>query len=90
MQILNFTEVPNDQFVLATFDIYLGDKSGMTLRKYKLCRSKKGHMYLGRPSYKETAPDGSNVWKPYVEFTEDRNKDFSASVFEALKPFLRA
>lgn len=88
MEILNFRDVPNDPYTIGTFDIYFGPKSGMTLKKYKLLRSKKGHIYFSGPAYRVDFPDGSKKWEPYVEFNEERGKDFKDAVMEALKPFM--
>jgi hypothetical protein len=87
MEIVNFKR-SDGKFDLATFDIDFGIKWGMKLCKMKLKKSMNGHYYVSPSSYKDGEMNGKANWKPYVEFYGDKGREFSASVLEALKPFI--
>lgn len=78
MKILNY-KVEVGQWYLATFDVYL-EKAGLTFRKLKLCKSKKGHNYIKPPEFK--GEDGKYI--PYFQFEPDRMREFLIEVGEQL------
>lgn len=87
MEILNYDEQPLNSYALAIFDVALG--SGLVLGRIKVCRSKNGHLYLQRPSFKKGELNGKPNWAPYDYFvTPEKEKDFNKSVLDLLKPFL--
>jgi len=87
MEILNFEHQPSGSFAIATFDIYFGPAWGMTLRKFRLCKSKNGHSFIQSPSYKKGEENGKPIFAPYVDFSQEKGKDFSKNVMDLLKPF---
>jgi hypothetical protein len=92
MEILNFEQQPQGSYELALFDIDFGEKWGMILRRFKLCKSKNGHFYFSSSSYKKSdcGADGKPEWKKYADFHGEKGKDFSTSVMEMLKPYIDA
>ena len=89
MKIINFEEQPANSFSLAIFDIYF-EKMGMYLRRFKLCKSKAGGLYIQPPAYSKENGFGKRIWSHYVDFEGDRGKDFSKTVMEVLQPFINS
>ena len=89
MEIVNFKR-SDGKFELATFDIDFGVKWGMKLCKFKLKKSLNGHFYTTPSSYKDGELNGKAIWKPYIDFYGDKGREFSASVLEALQPFINS
>lgn len=73
---------------IATFTVHLINAK-MRIRKCKLLRLKNGHLKVVLPSYSEVpfsqrSPDDPLVFKQYVEFTSEKQKDFEEKTLEAL------
>ena len=82
----------NQGSTIAIFDIYL-EKLQLTLRNWKLIRTKKGQLFVSAPAFGQPHPTDEFVkktWIPYVEWSEERNKDFQAKVLEAVRPLHEA
>lgn len=87
MQIANYKEMnPNSGSVIAEFSA-VGEK--VTYHRLKLMRSKKGHLYIAYPSFKENRDDPASPWIQFVEMHIETKKDFEKKLREALEPYLR-
>lgn len=85
MQIENF-EVTCGEKYLATYDIYI-EKSKLTLRNFRILRSKKGGLFGVRPSFCKEI-EGERKFFPLFSFGAEFDKDFDKQMQEALKPYL--
>jgi hypothetical protein len=85
MEIGNYREL-NQGAVVAEFSA-LGN--GIYFHRMKLMRSRKGHLFLTYPSYRESKDDPNSKWIPFVEMSAEKKADFEKKVFEALKPFVK-
>lgn len=65
----------------------IGEK--VTFHRLKLMRSKKGHLYISYPCFKENKDDPASKWIPFVEMSLERKKEFEKKLREALEPYLR-
>jgi hypothetical protein len=90
MEILNYQDQPQGSYAIATFDIYFGPAWGMTLKNWKLCRSKNGHLFVQGPSYKKGEFEGKPQFAQLIEFNQEKGKEFTTKVLELLKPSCRA
>lgn len=67
----------------------------MTIHRCRLTKSSKGGHFVNLPNYAEYDPagnkvmkDGKPVYHPYIEFSDEKKKEFMAKVLEELKPFV--
>lgn len=88
MEIVNYREVRDKPSVAAEFDIYI-PAFKMTLRKWKLIRSKQGHTFPSAPSFAVGEDGDKKTYVPYVTFGEDRDREFRAKLDQALEAFKR-
>jgi len=89
MEILNWVDIPNHNFHIAEFTVYL-PAYDLSLHKIKLCKSKKGGHFIGYPNFcGETDENGKKKWHPFIVFGEKRKKDFEGQVLDLIKPFLQ-
>lgn len=88
MQILNYEQQPAGSYALGIFDIYFGPQWGMTLKRWKVCRSKAGHLYLQGPSYKSGEFEGKPKFSPYIDFNSEKGKEFNQRVLDLIKEFV--
>lgn len=88
MEIVNYEEQPPGGFCLAIFTVYL-PAAQLLIHKVRLNRSKKGHLFIGIPSFAVDQPDGSKKWHPILEWSAEKGKDFNEKVLKALEPFLK-
>lgn len=72
--------------VIASFDVYFGDKSTMRLRNLKLVMSKKGTPFVSFPSFQQEE-NGVKKWVQYISFSKEKEMEFREEVMELLKPF---
>jgi hypothetical protein len=79
VQIFNF-EVAVNQFHLAAFGIYIPEDD-FYLENVKLCRSKKGSLYLKLPQYKKT--DGN--WVNICNWGEKKAKEINEDIKKLLR-----
>lgn len=85
MEILNWQDGLDK--VVGTFDIYLGSQWGITYKRWRLIRGKKGH-FLSAPSYGVDDGNGKKKWFPYIEMSPEKKHNFETKVMELVKPFL--
>jgi len=83
MQIENFREESPASTTAAYFDIYF-PQAKCTYRNWRIIRGKKGK-FISAPAFKVTMPDGSYQFLPYIEYSEERGKEFMKKVYDALK-----
>lgn len=83
MEIENYREELPGQAVIATFDVYL-PKMQLNLRNFRLIKSKKGHLFVTPPSFKDKSLDGER-WIPLIEFSRDKQKEFLNKILGRLK-----
>jgi hypothetical protein len=88
MEILNYEEQPKGSFNISIFTVYLPN-AHLSIHKVRLNRSKKGHLFISLPAFGIDQPDGSRKWQPYIEWFQEKGKEFNEKVLEALKPFLK-
>ena len=88
MEIENYNELPPGKSVIAEFSVYLPGAK-MRIHKMKVLKNKHGGKYVGFPAYGVEQDDGRKKWMPFLEFTEEKAKEFQEKVLEALKPFMR-
>lgn len=87
MQILNYQEQAGGN-VLATFDAR-SEKMRCTFRHLRLYRSKKGNLFIGFPSHKDTtSPSDKPKYTPHYEFDGDTQKQFQDEILAAVNPYL--
>jgi hypothetical protein len=87
MEILNYEKQAAGGFTVAVFTVYL-PSANLSLHKVRLNRSKKGNLFVSLPSFGVEQPDGSKKWMPYMEWSQEKGREFNEKVMEALKPFL--
>ncbi len=86
MEIHNYSEALPGGNLIATFDVYLGSQWGITYRRIRLMRGKRG-VFIAMPSYCEES-DGVKKYFPYVDMSKEKKKAFEDKVMEFLKPYL--
>lgn len=95
MEIRNYGETHEDP-VFATFDIYL-PAFRMTLRRWKLRKTKRGTLFISGPVYAEEkkAPQSDmftqgdkKIWTAYISFDPPRDEDFIRELKCLLNDFL--
>lgn len=87
LSIESYRESPASSYEIATFDIYWPE-IGLTFKKIKLIKNKKGAYFLGYPSYCVDDGAGSKTWIPYFDFSENSGKEFRKVVMQELKNFV--
>ena len=86
MKIENYREgSPTDKYV-AIFDIHWPAQFGMVFKNWKLIRGKKGDFLAGPSFMVET--NGEKKFYQYIEFTQEKKKDFEEKVKALLAPFM--
>lgn len=89
MKIENYRELPPGGYAVAMFDVYL-DGIQLTLRNLKLCLSKKGHHFVGYPSFGvENDPGSPKTWVQYFEFSKEKKIEFDKKIMEELGPYVK-
>lgn len=89
MKIENFRELPPGGYAIALFDVYL-EGLHLTLRNLKLCVSKKGHHFVGYPSFPgEEDVMGKKSWTQYFEFSKEKKIEFEKKILEELGPYVK-
>ncbi len=88
MQVLNYEDVLRNtsSSVIGTFDIFFPGW-GMTFKKWKLIRTKKGSLFACGPAFSTEKPDGMKQYQPYIQFSNEKAKDFQHKILELLAPF---
>jgi len=87
MEILNWHDGTFTSNIIGTFDIYLGQKWGVTFKNFKLIFSKKGYPILAFPSYSIQGVGDKKTWIPYIELSPEKRETFTKEVMELVKPF---
>ena len=87
MEISNYKEFPPGGAILAQFSAV---GQGVTYHRLKVMRSKKGHLFIAFPSYKESKDDPQAPWVPYVEMSRDRKEEFEKKCLLALEPYIKS
>jgi DNA-binding cell septation regulator SpoVG len=83
LQIENYRQESPASSTAAYFDIHF-PASRCTYRNFRIVRGKKG-MFVAPPSFKKMMPDGSSTYVPYIEFSEEKGKEFMKKIYDALK-----
>lgn len=88
MNVENYQEELPGGFIVATFDVYL-EGMKLTLRKLKLCVSKKGNHFIGYPNFCVEKVPGDKKWIPYFDFSAEKKKEFENAVWDELMPLIK-
>lgn len=83
MQIENYRQQPETSTTEAYFDVYFPN-SQCRYRNLRLIRGKKGK-FVAMPCFKVETPEGKPQFLPYVEYSEEKGKEFMRKVYDALK-----
>lgn len=94
MRIENFKELPLSSAgqTVGTFDIAFTPEEMLAfpipicgLNNFRLVKSKKGNLFVSRPSYKTTDDQtGEAVWKEIVSCPKEMSKTFQETLLSAL------
>ncbi len=93
IEIEDYVELPPGKVTIATFSVYLPGAK-LRIRSLRLMRLKNSFLKVGMPSYSPKTSEtflgqDKQVWKAYVEFSPEKQKDFETAVIKALEPFVR-
>lgn len=86
IEIQNWRDQPtaDGKNVLALFDVYL-PKISLTLREFKIIKSKKGGFFVKGPSFRIQTREDATAWLPYFAFNGEREKQFYEEIYQLIK-----
>jgi hypothetical protein len=89
MIIKNYRPLPNEgKSAISVFDVYI-PKMKAILRNVRYCLSKKGHYFLGLPSFSDSKNfDGKPVYQKTLEFDDELQKEFEKQILDAVKEYI--
>jgi hypothetical protein len=88
LEIENYKENSSSASTLAEFSVYIAPYR-LRFHRLRLIKTKSGKLIIGLPSYGVDQPDGQKKWHPYIEWSQEKGKEFHAKVMEALTPFMK-
>jgi len=89
MEIENFRRQNPGQTIIAYFDVVIPSLS-LTLRNWKVLRTKSNSWIAVPPSYKKAEDDfGKPIYGPYFEFGPKRRDEFMKRLREELKDYVK-
>lgn len=88
LEIEDYRPESGGKATIATFTVHVANAK-MRIRKCKLLKLKNGHFKIALPSYSEVPfadrnPHDPVSFKPYIEFSADKGKEFENRTLEAL------
>ncbi len=91
MQIINYCEIPNHQFDIATFDIAFDKEESRYIcqsKQWKVCRTKSGGHFIKGKSFKAGNFEGKDQYEQLNMLRGDYSKEFVQKIMELLKPYI--
>ena len=88
IQILSFKKPENSQWVLATFDVVIHEM-GITMRRWKLKKTKNGDIYPCSSSFCEKDENGEDRWGQHVSFEREKFEILRPQIMAELQKFIK-
>lgn len=88
MEIVNYQKMDAGAYEHAIFDVYLGEKWGMALKGFCLCKSKQGNFYVKSSQFKDKRVLLGQQYIEAVDMKSERGKEFCKKILELLQPFI--
>lgn len=86
MEILNYHEQPPGGSLIAVFSV---QTQWATFHRIKLFRTRNGGFTIGLPSYAEENREGKTIWHPYVEFSQEKEREFKKGILDIVKAMVK-